>query len=123
MWRCLFLLALLPAGCKARDGDTLRQASRKAGEKLRRAAAPASEAATPLGDFLNDGSLAARVEWRIRHDRYLAGQRFGVRADAGGVVTLSGTVPEATLRTRALELARSTLGVEKVVDEVKLAGE
>jgi osmotically-inducible protein OsmY len=124
MWRILPLLPLLLllVGCKTRDGDTLRKVARKSGEKIQHAAAPMNDAA-PSWHRLGEPSLAGRVDNRIRHDRYLAGHRFDVRGDGPGTVAVKGTVPEASVKTRALDLARSTLGVEKVIDEVTVKAE
>ena len=122
-WRWALLLPLLLAGCQERDGETLRKVVRKTGEKLEGAARPVNAAALPLRGSFTETGLAARVEVRLRNDRYLAEHRLSVRADKPGVVAVSGTVPEPSVKTRALDLARSTLGVEKVLDEMKVKGE
>jgi len=124
MWRSLLALPLLLplVGCKESDGENLRQIARKAGEKLDRAARPVGDAASPLRGSLGEHSAAARADSRIRHDRYLAGHRFTVRGE-GPIVTVTATVPDASMKTRALDLARSTVGVEDVIDEVKVAAE
>ena len=61
--------------------------------------------------------LEDRVKARLQSDKQLDGVTFGVSAD-GGVVKLSGVVPDAKARRWAVELAESTTGVEKVVDEL-----
>src|SRR2546423_13619980 len=100
MWRSLFVLALLlPAGCKARDGETLRQVARKTGQKLGGAARPLEATAT-LRNPLAEANVAARVDSRLRNDRYLAPYQFTVRGDHGSV-TVGATVPEASLKARA----------------------
>ena len=119
-WRLAFLLLLLLSGCKESDGETLRKVARKTGEKLEGSARPVHLATSPLRGAFSENGLAARVQTRIRNDRYLAGQGLKVRGTAAGAVTLSGTVAEPSVKTRALDLAKSTLGVEKVIDEVKV---
>jgi osmotically-inducible protein OsmY len=120
-WRLVFLLPLLlMAGCKESDGETLRRVARKTGEKLEGSARPVHLATSPLRGSFSETGLAARVEVRIRNDRYLAGQGLKVRGTAEGTVAVSGTVGETSVKTRALDLAKSTLGVEKVIDEVKV---
>jgi osmotically-inducible protein OsmY len=121
MSRLLFVLPLLlMAGCKESDGETLRKVARKTGEKLEGTARPVHVATSPLRGSFTETGLAARVETRIRNDRYLAGHRLTVRGAAEGTVAVSGTVPEPSVKTRAIDLAKSTLGVEKVIDEVKV---
>jgi osmotically-inducible protein OsmY len=71
---------------------------------------------------LGDAALGSRVAARLRWDRYLAESDIRPRSQEPGVVILDGTVPDTAHRRRALELARSTLGVEQVVDELKVAG-
>ena len=117
----LVLLPLALVGCKESDGENLRQIARRTGERLDRAARPVNDAATPLCGSLGELSVAARVDSRIRHDRYLAGHHFTVRGDRQGVVTVTATVPDKSIKARALDLARSTLGVEDVIDEVKVS--
>lgn len=72
---------------------------------------PAAVAATPID---------ARVLWRIRWDKALAGADIQVHTPMGGVVYLRGTVNDLTNRRRAVELAETTDGVERVVDELGL---
>jgi osmotically-inducible protein OsmY len=115
MWRWLPWLALLAAGCKANDADLLARVCERAGQKL----APGS--AGRLGGPFGQASLATRVHSRLRWDRSLAGAQLHVRATAGGAVTLRGTVADAAGRQRAMDLARTTVGVEEVVDELTVA--
>jgi osmotically-inducible protein OsmY len=116
---CLVCL-LLVVGCKARDGDTMRKIARKTGEKIENAAGPVAAITTGVRGSLGEGSVTARVEARLRWDRQLAEHRLTVRGDGSGEITLSGTVPEESAKQRAVDLAKSTLGVEKVNDEVKV---
>lgn len=118
MWRVVPLFLMAFAGCKPTDGETLRKVARKSGEKIQRACAPMNEATPSWSQALAEPSIARRVEGRMRHDRYLAAFRLTARNDGPGSVVLRGTVPDASLQTRALELARSTLGVEKVTGEI-----
>jgi osmotically-inducible protein OsmY len=115
MWRWVPWLALLAAGCKANDADLLARVCERAGQKL--TPGPAGRLGGPFGQ----ASLATRVHSRLRWDRALAGTAIHVRATAAGAVTLRGVVADAAGRRRALELARSTVGVEEVVDELTVA--
>jgi osmotically-inducible protein OsmY len=114
----LFLL-LVGSRFRPSDGDILASVSRLAVEKVRGALPPAEKIAAPV-NALRSG-LPQRVEDRVRArlegDKQLSGVEFTVSAD-GGAVKLRGVVPNADARKRAVELAETTSGVEKVADEL-----
>jgi osmotically-inducible protein OsmY len=64
--------------------------------------------------------LDARVRWRIRWDKALAGADIEVDSPMGGVVHLRGVVNDLSRQRRALELAETTEGVDKVINELGL---
>jgi hypothetical protein len=64
--------------------------------------------------------LDARVLWRIRWDKALAGADVQVESPSGGVVKLRGIVNDLGRQRRALELAESTEGVDRVINELGL---
>jgi hyperosmotically inducible protein len=101
------------------DGDRLAAVSRLAVAKVRESLPPAERLAAPVHALR--GGLPQRVEDRVRArletDKALEGVAFAVSAE-GGVVKLRGVVPDARARRRAVELAETTTGVEKVVDEL-----
>ena len=115
--------ALAAGGCKARDADLIALACQKAGRKLGLGrGSTAGTLAEALRGTLGEASLAARVENRIRWDRALADQPVEVTA-SGTAVTLRGELADASLRQRAMDLAKATLGVDRVVDELTVAEE
>lgn len=61
-----------------------------------------------------------RVYGRLRWDKDLSASALTVQAN-GDVVTLSGTVPDEAARNKAVKLARETVGVSQVVDQISLA--
>ena len=61
------------------------------------------------------GLLDARVSARLRWDKALAGSKIQVQAK-DGVVELKGPVIDLAQRRRAVELAESTAGADKVTD-------
>jgi hyperosmotically inducible periplasmic protein len=67
-----------------------------------------------------DPLVTAKVKTRIIKDDLLDKSDINVDTDANGLVTLKGTVPTEAARTRALELARTTEGVRKVVDRLEI---
>jgi BON domain len=88
-------------------------------------AAPATPSPAPVTPFTPPAAVAttpidARVLWRIRWDKSLAGADIQVETPTGGVVHLRGVVNDLTRQRRALDLAETTEGVDKVVNELGL---
>lgn len=71
------------------------------------------------GDTITDVWITAKVKWFYWGDDRLKGSHITVTT-TDRVVTLTGTVPTAAGRTRAVALATSTEGVRKVVDQLKI---
>jgi osmotically-inducible protein OsmY len=118
----LAFIALAATGCKPRDGDVLRKIVRRTGEKLQGTAGPVGQLGAGVSASARSGA-AGRVEARLRWDRYLANVRVEASGDEDGVVVLTGKVKDVLLKQRALDLAQSTVGVERVKDEVKVSAE
>lgn len=125
--RCRLFLILVPllAGCTARDGDLLSQALRRAGEKLEAAAGGnANQFAGRLRSTARPTiGLVERVETRLKWDRYLDGLEVVVEGGEAGVVKVKGKMPDVAKRQRVLDLARSTVGVKDVIDQLTLPKE
>lgn len=83
------------------------------------AVAPTTTPNTPTAS-VNSTPIDARVLWRIRWDKSLAGAEIQVDSPTGGVVHLRGIVNDLTRQRRAVELAETTEGVERVVSELGL---
>lgn len=117
--RWLLLGALLLSGCQAKDGEVLAKAGHRAGQKLGLTRGPSVNAFSgTLRGALGEMSLAVRVENRLRWDRFLADQPIEAVVTNSATVTLKGGVADLSLRQRAVELAKATLGVEGVIDEM-----
>jgi hypothetical protein len=127
-WACLCLLPVaccLLQGCNRQDTERLARVGR-------RLVAKTEALAGDLRENLSGGwqglcatweraGLDARVAARLRWDKGLAEASVSVQA-SGGAVELKGTVRDLTQRRRAVELAESTSGVEKVTDSLRIAG-
>jgi osmotically-inducible protein OsmY len=72
----------------------------------------------PRKDSVVDPWVTTKVKTKILADDLLDKSDINVDTDRDGVVTLKGTVATEGARTRALELARTTEGVRKVVDRL-----
>ena len=109
---------------KPSDGETLAAISRLAAAKMRNALPPTERIAGPVNALRGElpEPLDGRVRARLTTEKSLEGIDFTVIAE-GDEVKLRGIVPNAASRHRAVELAQSTSGVNKVVDELAMVGE
>ena len=104
---------ILLTGCSREDGNKLARVGRLAGEKVRDAA----PARTPFGDLAAESTPAGRVRIRLRTDAILADYPIEV-TDAPDGIHLRGQVPHLDHADWAEKLARETVGVTNVVNEL-----
>lgn len=100
------LVAVVPQSSVA---SSVRSLSITANAPLARAAQGAA------GD-----ALAAKVKSQITAEPEFAGSEVEV-ANAAGVVTLEGVVPNAVVRLKIVEKTKATEGVTRVVNKIKIA--
>jgi hypothetical protein len=121
----LFLVVALSAlaGCDGEDVHRLSRVYRRLTDNFRASTGPARDRLADRLSSLQGGEagLAARVAARLRWDLALRGAEIEV-GEEGDVIELRGRVPDEAGRRRAVDLAESTEGVEKVVDELTVAG-
>jgi osmotically-inducible protein OsmY len=121
----LFPLSLLSAGCNSKDVDGLAELGTLLAQKASALLGTSGSAAArglqavplQLGELAVDARVAARLNW----DKPLADATIQVKA-IGEIVELHGTVRSIDQRQRAIELAQTTAGVEKVVDRLEIRG-
>jgi hyperosmotically inducible protein len=93
----------------ARDADAKTdEAQRKVGETAENAGGAAANAA-----------LTSKVKTKFLADTAISGLKIDVDSN-NGVVTLTGTVPSAAEKNRAMQVARDTDGVKSVIDRLKV---
>lgn len=117
----VFVLGGTLAMSKAEDLDILMRAGRKAKEQIANTLPDGRKLAGPLAAFRAGDALPVeeRVRVRIQTDKAMAGADVTVSAaDAAGEVRLRGVVQSGVQKSRAVELANATSGVEKVVEEL-----
>jgi len=68
---------------------------------------------------IDDSAITAKVKGKLAEDSQTSAIKISV-STSQGVVTLSGTVPTETEKTRAEQIARQTEGVKRVVDDIKV---
>jgi hyperosmotically inducible periplasmic protein len=88
-------------------------AMNKAGEK-------AKEAVTETGEVIDDAWITTKVKADFVNEDALKGSDINVDTN-NHVVTLKGTVASLAGKTRAQEIAKTTKGVTKVVNELTVA--
>ena len=111
------LVFVLAVGC-AEDVEALGRIGRRAAINLREATESARGTMAARWESLQSGNnLQARVESRLRWDKELGTTEIEVVVKEG-VVELKGEVADAVKRRRAVEVAKNTTGVDKVVDSL-----
>ena len=111
------LLAVALAGCGRQDTDCLSRVGRKLLDRTQ-CATHGLRGKLDLG--LPAGGLQERVQQRLRADRALAETAIEVTAQ-GAEVELKGTVKTRDQRMRAVDLAETTVGVEKLSDVLQVS--
>lgn len=96
-----------------------KEAARDADAKTDEAQKKAGDTADRAGDAAANAALTSKVKTKFLADTAISGLRIDVDSN-NGVVTLTGTVPTAAEKDRALKVARETDGVKSVVDRLKV---
>lgn len=65
--------------------------------------------------------IQGRVYSRLRWDKQIDTSEIDIDSDEAGVVVLRGNVRSADAKDKAISLAGDTVGVERVVDELRIA--
>jgi hypothetical protein len=116
----LAALAVLVCGCARQDRERLAtvgsRLSARAEGLLGSSRGRLATAWQTLQTNWESLSLDARVAARLRWDKTLEGAPVRTET-SGGVVRLQGAVPDPRQRQRAVDLAATTVGVERVVEE------
>lgn len=113
--------ALLVPATRAQDGPARRagQALDNAGRNIRRGV----ENAITRGQIsAQERELLVRLHNRIRWDKRLVNSLLQIEVQADGTAILRGSVADAAAKARAIDLAESTVGVTRVVDNLAVAG-
>ncbi len=90
--------------------------SKSAGEKTVDAA---KKGVSKTGEAITDGSITTRIKAGFVNEDALKNSSIDVDTK-DGVVTLSGTVPTAAGRARAVSIAKGTEGVKNVMDKLTI---
>ena len=116
----------LDDAAQAKTGEAAQTAEAKAGDAAKKTGDAMDKAGTAVAtagekayDATADAAVTAAVKTKFLADTTIAGLKIDVDTK-DNVVTLSGTVASAAEKRRAVEVARDTSGVKKVVDHLKV---
>ena len=107
-------VVLAQEGAAQRTGEALDNA----GRNIRRGVQNAFPRARMA---VHEQQVLSRVYSRLHWDKALVGSALEVEVFADGTTVLRGAVPDEATRKRASGLARDTVGVTRVVDELVVA--
>ena len=94
-------------------------AKREAAEVASGVAEKAGDAADKLGDTVKDARLTAKIKSKMALDDHVKARAIDVDT-VGSVATLTGVVASSDERRRAVQLARETEGITRVVDKLEV---
>jgi hyperosmotically inducible protein len=100
------------AGTMSKAGEKTKDAASKAGEKTK-------DAANATGEAITDAWITTKIKADFVNEDTLKGSDINVDTN-NHVVTLKGTVVSLAGKTRAQEIAKTTKGVNRVVNELTL---
>ena len=95
------------------------EAKQQAVKLANRAAATASVAASKAGGTMSESAITAKIKSKMALDDHVNARAINIDT-SGSVVALSGVVASAQERARAVDLARDTEGVSRVVDHLQV---
>ncbi len=98
-------------------GTTGRIDTEKAKEVGAEVAAKTVEAANKAGAVLSDSALTAKIKSKMALDDSVKARSIDV-STTDHIVTLKGTVGSVAEHDRAVQLAKETVGVERVIDRL-----
>jgi osmotically-inducible protein OsmY len=116
------IVADLSAGVKG-TGGKVEETAKKAGEKTKQGAEKVvektKEGLSKTGEVITDTWITSRVSSRFVGEDLLKDSNINVDTN-DHVVTLNGTVMSAAGRARAIQIAKDTEGVHRVVDHLTI---
>lgn len=124
-------LCLLPAGCEKEDPEHLANLARKVASRaeplvdtvdtewVQRFRTVPPPPPVPAAVPAREPGIEARVAARLRWEKSLSDASIQVTASDGGI-ELKGTVANVAQKKRAVELAESTTGVDRVTESLEV---
>ena len=119
LWMCGASLGT-EQGITERVGKQIDEAAEKVRQETKNAAEQIREGFEKVRASVQRMSVAARVYARLHWDKNLSDATIWVDVDQGGVAVLRGTVSSEKVQRKAGELAQDTVGVTRVVNDLKI---
>ncbi|AGA26177.1 BON domain-containing protein [Singulisphaera acidiphila] len=118
----LLSLALVTCPAFAQDGP-LRRAGRALDATGKNIRSRVETDVARAQSAVQEREMLNRVMRRIEWDKQFVGSALRVESRPGGAIILRGSVTDATVKLRAVDLAQNTLGVTSVTDELAVVKE
>ena len=99
--------------------ERARERAVEIGEKAAEFGEKAAVATKKIQETVSEAGLTTKIKAKMALDDTLKSGAIDVSTE-GSTVTVSGTVPTAAARNRALALARETAGVSVVIDRLEI---
>ena len=99
--------------------DAVKGTANTVADASKKGAKATKNAISKTGETITDEWIVTRIRTNIANDEALRGTAIEVDVK-NNVVTLSGTVPTAAARTKALAVAKDVEGVTRVVNNLKI---
>jgi hyperosmotically inducible periplasmic protein len=106
-------------GPAEKAGEKIDQLGRKVRQGLDKAEGAVREGFHKTRDSVHSMGVAARIYGRLHWDKALTTSTLNVKVEQG-VATISGSVPTAAAKTKAVTLTADTVGVDRVIDELTI---
>jgi osmotically-inducible protein OsmY len=100
--------------------DATKAGAEKTKDVTKKGAEKTKDALSKTGEVITDGWITTRIKTKFMADEVMRASSINVDTD-NHVVTLTGAVPNAAARTKAITLAKEVEGVDRVVDKLQLA--
>ncbi len=105
----------LPVAQPKGIGERIGEAADRAGKTIRQGVRDTTDSVHAMG-------VQSRLYSRLHWDKALNDASLDLEVTREGVAILRGAVADARARSRAVELARETVGVGSVVDQLTIRG-
>ena len=104
---------------REKAGDKVKGTAGTVADATKKGAKKTRNAVSKTGEAITDGWITTRIKGNLAGEVALEGSDIKVDVN-DHVVTLSGTVPNATAHARALTIGKEVEGVDRVVDKLTI---